>query len=139
MKNLKTFGTKAEYEEAVRRGEIPNPCVSVVEGKVYYYPDSSNHTTPTEAELRLKNQVLDLNESKRIEAEKVRVNNEEGRVTAEIARVESERVRVEADKTRAAQVKNVVDSAVDRYKADTKIVKYLTDNIKPISEYKDDK
>lgn len=33
----------------------------------------------------------------------------------------------------------VPDSAVDRYKADTKIVKYLTDNIKPISEYKDDK
>lgn len=41
--------------------------------------------------------------------------------------------------TSVAKTLYVPDSAVDRYKADTKIVKYLTDNIKPISEYKDDK
>lgn len=120
MKNLKTFNTKAEYEEAVRRGEIPNPCVSVVEGKVYYYPDSSNNTTPSEAELRLKNQVLDLNEGRRIEAEKVRVKNEEGRIAAENARVESERLRTETDKTRTAQIKNIVDSEVDRNNAENR-------------------
>lgn len=41
--------------------------------------------------------------------------------------------------TSVAKTLYVPDSAVDRYKADTKIIKYLTDNIKPISEYKDDK
>lgn len=32
----------------------------------------------------------------------------------------------------------VPDSAVDRYKADTKITKYLTNNILPISQYRGD-
>lgn len=41
--------------------------------------------------------------------------------------------------TSVAKTLYVPDSAVDRYKADTKMIKYLTDNIKPISEYKDDK
>ena len=37
-----------------------------------------------------------------------------------------------------AKILYVPDSAVDIYKADTRITKYLTDNIKPISEYRED-
>ena len=51
MRNLKTFRTKAEYDQALAEGLIPNPCVSVVEGKVYYYPDIET-PTPSDAELR---------------------------------------------------------------------------------------
>ena len=82
MRNLKTFNTKAEYDQALAAGQIPNPCVSVVEGKVYYYPDIET-PTPSDAELRMKNQVLDVNESGRVEAEKVREKKEKDRQAAE--------------------------------------------------------
>ena len=96
MRNLKTFRTKAEYDQALAAGLIPNPCVSVVEGKVYYYPDIET-PTPSDAELRMKNQVLDVNESGRVEAEKAREKKEKDRQAAEILRVQAEEDRKTAE------------------------------------------
>lgn len=96
MRNLKTFRTKAEYDQALAAGLIPNPCVSVVEGKVYYYPDIET-PTPSDAELRMKNQVLDVNETGRVEAEKAREKKEKDRQAAELLRVQAEEDRKTAE------------------------------------------
>lgn len=96
MRNLKTFNTKAEYDQALAGGLIPNPCVSVVEGKVYYYPDIET-PTPSDAELRMKNQVLDVNETGRVEAEKAREKKEKDRQAAELLRVQAEEDRKTAE------------------------------------------
>lgn len=102
MRNLKTFNTKAEYDQALVAGQIPNPCVSVVEGKVYYYPDIET-PTPSDAELRMKNQVLDVNESGRVEAEKVREKKEKERQAAELLRVQAEEDRKTAEVERTTK------------------------------------
>ena len=102
MRNLKTFRTKAEYDQALAAGQIPNPCVSVVEGKVYYYPDIET-PTPSDAELRMKNQVLDVNEAGRVEAEKVREKKEKDRQAAELLRVQAEEDRKTAELERTTK------------------------------------
>lgn len=102
MRNLKTFRTKAEYDQALAAGQIPNPCVSVVEGKVYYYPDIET-PTPSDAELRMKNQVLDVNEAGRVEAEKVREKKEKERQAAELLRVQAEEDRKTAELERTTK------------------------------------
>lgn len=102
MRNLKTFRTKAEYDQALAAGLIPNPCVSVVEGKVYYYPDIET-PTPSDAELRMKNQVLDVNESGRVEAEKAREKKEKDRQAAELLRVQAEEDRKTAELERTTK------------------------------------
>ena len=102
MRNLKTFNTKAEYDQALAAGQLPNPCVSVVEGKVYYYPDIET-PTPSDAELRMKNQVLDVNESGRVEAEKVREKKEKDRQAAELLRVQAEEDRKTAEVERTTK------------------------------------
>lgn len=102
MRNLKTFRTKAEYDQALAAGLIPNPCVSVVEGKVYYYPDIET-PTPSDAELRMKNQVLDVNESGRVEAEKAREKKEKDRQAAELLRVQAEEDRKTAEVERTTK------------------------------------
>lgn len=102
MRNLKTFNTKAEYDQALAAGLIPNPCVSVVEGKVYYYPDIET-PTPSDAELRMKNQVLDVNEAGRVEAEKAREKREKDRQAAELLRVQAEEDRKTAEAERTTK------------------------------------
>lgn len=102
MRNLKTFNTKAEYDQALAAGLIPNPCVSVVEGKVYYYPDIET-PTPSDAELRMKNQVLDVNEAGRVEAEKAREKKEKDRQAAELLRVQAEEDRKTAEVERTTK------------------------------------
>lgn len=102
MRNLKTFRTKAEYDQALAAGLIPNPCVSVVEGKVYYYPDIET-PTPSDAELRMKNQVLDVNETGRVEAEKAREKKEKDRQAAELLRVQAEEDRKTAELERTTK------------------------------------
>ena len=102
MRNLKTFRTKAEYDQALAAGQIPNPCVSVVEGKVYYYPDIET-PTPSDAELRMKNQVLDVNETGRVEAEKAREKKEKDRQAAELLRVQAEEDRKTAEVERTTK------------------------------------
>jgi hypothetical protein len=102
MRNLKTFRTKAEYDQALAAGQIPNPCVSVVEGKVYYYPDIET-PTPSDAELRMKNQVLDVNETGRVEAEKAREKKEKDRQAAELLRVQAEEDRKTAEAERTTK------------------------------------
>lgn len=102
MRNLKTFRTKAEYDQALAAGLIPNPCVSVVEGKVYYYPDIET-PTPSDAELRMKNQVLDVNEAGRVEAEKAREKKEKDRQAAELLRVQAEEDRKTAELERTTK------------------------------------
>ena len=102
MRNLKTFNTKAEYDQALAAGLIPNPCVSVVEGKVYYYPDIET-PTPSDAELRMKNQVLDVNEAGRVEAEKSREKREKDRQAAELLRVQAEEDRKTAEAERTTK------------------------------------
>lgn len=102
MRNLKTFRTKAEYDQALAAGLIPNPCVSVVEGKVYYYPDIET-PTPSDAELRMKNQVLDVNETGRVEAEKAREKKEKDRQAAELLRVQAEEDRKTAEVERTTK------------------------------------
>lgn len=102
MRNLKTFRTKAEYDQALAAGQIPNPCVSVVEGKVYYYPDIET-PTPSDAELRMKNQVLDVNETGRVEAEKAREKKEKERQAAELLRVQAEEDRKTAELERTTK------------------------------------
>lgn len=102
MRNLKTFRTKAEYDQALAEGLIPNPCVSVVEGKVYYYPDIET-PTPSDAELRMKNQVLDVNETGRVEAEKAREKKEKDRQAAELLRVQAEEDRKTAELERTTK------------------------------------
>ena len=102
MRNLKTFNTKAEYDQALAAGQIPNPCVSVVEGKVYYYPDIET-PTPSDAELRMKNQVLDVNEAGRVEAEKAREKKEKERQAAELLRVQAEEDRKTAELERTTK------------------------------------
>lgn len=102
MRNLKTFRTKAEYDQALAAGLIPNPCVSVVEGKVYYYPDIET-PTPSDAELRMKNQVLDVNETGRVEAEKAREKREKERQAAELLRVQAEEDRKTAEVERTTK------------------------------------
>lgn len=102
MRNLKTFNTKAEYDQALAAGLIPNPCVSVVEGKVYYYPDIET-PTPSDAELRMKNQVLDVNETGRVEAEKAREKREKDRQAAELLRVQAEEDRKTAEVERTTK------------------------------------
>ena len=102
MRNLKTFRTKAEYDQALAAGLIPNPCVSVVEGKVYYYPDIET-PTPSDAELRMKNQVLDVNEAGRVEAEKAREKKEKDRQAAELLRVQAEEDRKTAEVERTTK------------------------------------
>ena len=102
MRNLKTFNTKAEYDQALAAGLIPNPCVSVVEGKVYYYPDIET-PTPSDAELRMKNQVLDVNEAGRVEAEKAREKKEKDRQAAELLRVQAEEDRKTAEAERTTK------------------------------------
>lgn len=102
MRNLKTFRTKAEYDQALAGGLIPNPCVSVVEGKVYYYPDIET-PTPSDAELRMKNQVLDVNETGRVEAEKAREKKEKDRQAAELLRVQAEEDRKAAEVERTTK------------------------------------
>lgn len=102
MRNLKTFRTKAEYDQALAAEQIPNPCVSVVEGKVYYYPDIET-PTPSDAELRMKNQVLDVNETGRVEAEKAREKKEKDRQAAELLRVQAEEDRKTAELERTTK------------------------------------
>lgn len=102
MRNLKTFRTKSEYDQALAAGQIPNPCVSVVEGKVYYYPDIET-PTPSDAELRMKNQVLDVNETGRVEAEKAREKKEKDRQAAELLRVQAEEDRKTAELERTTK------------------------------------
>ena len=102
MRNLKTFNTKAEYDQALAEGQIPNPCVSVVEGKVYYYPDIET-PTPSDAELRMKNQVLDVNEEGRVQAEKAREKKEKERQAAELLRVQAEEDRKTAELERTTK------------------------------------
>ena len=73
-----------------------------MEGKVYYYPDIET-PTPSDAELRMKNQVLDVNETGRVEAEKAREKKEKDRQAAELLRVQAEEDRKTAEVERTTK------------------------------------